>query len=425
MNHDSISNHDHDTIPDSDIIKGELRQSLKRKAVKQPNGRPSKLVCDETENVDEEIFFDTDYFNFTKAMYRAVRKGRPPLPRCLEDVNEVLKMAQEEPSFKGSVLVQYVSKDIVMFASEHSFKLMSSKDCTLLADGTFKFCPKFYKQLYTLHQYVAGVYTPTAFFLLKDKRFHTYRNMLNIIKMKLNVSNLDFDVQTFIVDFERSMLKAIADVLPGCKIRGCNFHLAQAWMKKIQRLGMSTLYQNKRSVTGKWLRHLFGFRMMKWELVPQAFEDYAKLAPPGLAKFLDYLRRTWMTEQSKFPPKLWAGAAQSNVPNTTNACESFHLHFGKLFNSPHPNIYVFLENLHDWAKLARWKARRSKPVIVKKPASIILDAFLFEVKHISVSTFLSRMATRLDPPRLLRSTRRRRAQAAKKPMWAPRERNRS
>ena len=126
----------------------------------------------------------------------------------------------------------------------------------MLADGTFKFCPKFYKQLYTLHQYVAGVYTPTAFFLLKNKRFHT------------------------------------------------------------------------------------------WVLVPQAFEDYAKLAPSGLAKFLDYLRRTWMAEQSTFPPKLWAGAAQSNVPNTTHACESFHLHFGKLFNSPHPNIYVFFWKIY-------------------------------------------------------------------------------
>ena len=53
-----------------------------------------------------------------------------------------------------------------------------------------------------------------------------------------------------------------------------------------------------------------------------------------------------MTFESTYLPTLWA---LSNVEDrTTNACESFHAKFNKLFLEAHPNIFIFLRNLMDY-----------------------------------------------------------------------------
>ena len=70
------------------------------------------------------------------------------------------------------------------------------------------------------------------------------------------------------------------------------------------------------------------------------FEEFTSILPPELRDFADYLVDNYMTFESTYPPTLWAS---SNVEDrTTNACESFHAKFNKLFLEAHPNIFVFL-----------------------------------------------------------------------------------
>nr|CAD7585538.1 unnamed protein product [Timema genevievae] len=49
-------------------------------------------------------------------------------------------------------------------------------------------------------------------------------------------------------------------------------------------------------------------------------------------------------EQATFPPRIWA-ADSSDLWRITNACESFHSRFNSSCASPHPNIFVFVQNL--------------------------------------------------------------------------------
>lgn len=46
------------------------------------------------------------------------------------------------------------------------------------------------------------------------------------------------------VDLEKAMHSAIKHCLPLTEIRACQFHLAQAWYRKIQDLGMTQDYKN-------------------------------------------------------------------------------------------------------------------------------------------------------------------------------------
>lgn len=61
-------------------------------------------------------------------------------------------------------------------------------------------------------------------------------------------------------------------------------------------------------------------------------------------QYADYLTENYISEEARFPPKLWA-ANTSCMSRTTNACESFHSKFNTYCGSPHPNIHVFIKAL--------------------------------------------------------------------------------
>ena len=61
-------------------------------------------------------------------------------------------------------------------------------------------------------------------------------------------------------------------------------------------------------------------------------------------KFLDYVVKTYISEDSTYPPSVWA-SCDADEKRTTNCCESFHCHFGAQLYSSHPSIFDFLEQL--------------------------------------------------------------------------------
>jgi hypothetical protein len=73
---------------------------------------------------------------------------------------------------------------------------------------------------------------------------------------------------------------------------------------------------------------------------------YTSIAPIDIQvnTFCDYLINTCIDENATFPPYLWSSY---NIlgERTTNACEAFHSAFGKYFDPPHPNIFVFYKVL--------------------------------------------------------------------------------
>ena len=60
-------------------------------------------------------------------------------------------------------------------------------------------------------------------------------------------------VSSFMVDFETAMWKALAHVFPDLPVKGCVFHLTQAVWRKIQEVGLTTAYMERRR-THKFLR---------------------------------------------------------------------------------------------------------------------------------------------------------------------------
>lgn len=208
-------------------------------------------------------------------------------------------------------------------------------------DGTFEYCAKHFYQLYTLHGLVNTTYIPLLYVLLPNKTCDTYVTLLKKLK-EMGVSP-----SMFVVDFERAAHKAIKIVYPLSQIRGCKFHLGQAWFRKIQQIGLSVQYKDASDEIGKWLVYMFGLCFLSPEEVSDCFvEDFVAIKPDNkkLDEFCDYLVDTYISEESVFPPEMWARAS-SDLFQTTNACESFHAELNSNFYHHHPHIFSFIEVL--------------------------------------------------------------------------------
>jgi hypothetical protein len=117
--------------------------------------------------------------------------------------------------------------------------------------------------------------------------------------------------------------------------------------RKILQVGLSKEYRNPRSDIGKWLHHVFGLTFLHPDEVGDAFSFELSQDMPRderVIEFADYLTDNYISEDSNFPPYIWAECS-ADISRTTNCCESFHSKFKNYCLAYHPNIYVFIEAL--------------------------------------------------------------------------------
>ncbi|KAE9543797.1 hypothetical protein AGLY_002027, partial [Aphis glycines] len=184
---------------------------------------------------------------------------------------------------------------------------------------TFSYCPIFFLQLFTLHGFINNHYVPLVFCLLPDKKQETYFKVLSVITTKCNEYDLILIPKSIVIDFEIAIHNAVK----------------LSWYRKIQELGLIDDYKKN-----NWLKHTFGLMYLNPEDVSDCFVfDLISDMPDNhqYTQYTDYLLETYIHENSKFPPKIWACMTES-LCLTTNNCESFHSHFNQQFYKSHPNI---------------------------------------------------------------------------------------
>ena len=94
-------------------------------------------------------------------------------------------------------------------------------------DGTFKYCPKFFQQLHTIHGYKNGNYIPLVF-VTKQIRGNVFK-MFFFLNKTVQIWDFRLPLKSFILIFEESFMKVMRNYFPSILIKSCRFHLAQAW----------------------------------------------------------------------------------------------------------------------------------------------------------------------------------------------------
>ncbi|XP_050516141.1 uncharacterized protein LOC126891006 [Diabrotica virgifera virgifera] len=321
--------------------------ACKRKTESDIVEKPAKIIrsaIDKTDHVS--VLTCNDLKCIRENMYNQRRKTYPTIPRNAEEVHKFLSdFHNNYKTFKNEEFILYneCSQGIIVLGCKANLAVLAKSEI-LYMDGTFQYCTKFFKQLFTVHGYFDGHYIPLLFCLLKDKCELTYKLCLQEVKNLCSEHNLLLRPTKIVLDFETAIHNAVKYVWTDIIIHGCRFHLTQSWWRKIQSLGLSCEYKDKSSDIGKWLRLCFGMVLLDKNIVSDFFVFEMMEVTPNdtrVIQFADYLTDHYISEESKFPPNIWADAS-AELNQTTNACESFHSHFNNSFHYCSPSIFDFM-----------------------------------------------------------------------------------
>uniref|UniRef100_A0A8D8WDT8 MULE transposase domain-containing protein n=1 Tax=Cacopsylla melanoneura TaxID=428564 RepID=A0A8D8WDT8_9HEMI len=139
------------------------------------------------------------------------------------------------------LLVNDEETKIIMFSTVSNLQLLCDSQRVFM-DGTFKSCPKFYFQVFTLLGLKNNVYIPLVFLLLPGKTKSIYKQAFQHVKSQCSsLVGKEFYPSEVFADFELAIHGAIQDVWSDVIRRGCRFHLGQCWWRKIQTSGLANI----------------------------------------------------------------------------------------------------------------------------------------------------------------------------------------
>ena len=350
------NDHDHAGVSFLSMARNVVKHQVKTSATEKPTEKPVKLMHAAYEGM-ERLISDQDLKQMRKTINRQRLKTRPPLPRNLADTFESLRNIQEKNenmdldtdlAFPNLTIHIDDDESLAMLYTAESLRALCDQDRARpniqLADGTFKYSPKYFEQVYTIHTTDRNKNMPGVYFLLKRKDTPTYLKMFRELISKCDQLGHPLDIRKFVLDFEPAVLNACKFFFPNVSHRFCQFHYGQAVSKKLrgcrQMLTRSD-YNN--------LRMCISLSSLPTGSVYESFKEIKALLRGQAKGFIKYMETTYITPRSKFQPEFWAGCITAEEGHTTsNICESFHTHFARLFGNGnyHPNIYTFIDNLN-------------------------------------------------------------------------------
>jgi len=244
LKYKKIHNH---VIDIASVRAKEVLQDMKEKATTTQR-TTNEVVADSTAGLEPSVAGALSDFNLLK---RTVQRKRqivnhaPANPQNIQELdipeqyrttltnqefllfdsrehdNELLNEGEDEESEEHGVYLIFATRTNLqrLSQSQHWF-----------ADGTFKSCPKLFKQLYTIHCVQHQTVLPSVFILMTNRRKATYQRIFETLKdLQQNLNPV-----SILTDFEQAAFNAFKQSFPNSVHRGCFFHLTQNIWRKVQ-----------------------------------------------------------------------------------------------------------------------------------------------------------------------------------------------
>ena len=227
-------------MADDTLARQFISNKAKSETTEDPSARTNKIVRKVVRKAPSQIRINLRREDLNRARrnsYASRWNAHPQLPQNIEETQEAIgSMDLKTADGENLVLVNCQDKKISIFGTLNNLKFLCTM-LTLFVDGTFSYCPKFFKQLFTIFGIKNGIYIPLVFCLLPSKNTEDYSGAFSLIKQKCVELGVAFRPTKIVVDYEAAIHLAIKQHWLFAEITGCRFHLAQAWFRKIQELG--------------------------------------------------------------------------------------------------------------------------------------------------------------------------------------------
>ncbi|KAL4153787.1 hypothetical protein QTP88_001620 [Uroleucon formosanum] len=208
--------HTHESIDTNIIVRQKISNGIKRKGLDYITDRPSKLIKLEIANNVEAASTLTckDTKLIRDSISRECLRNLPKLPKSILEVHEYINNTKPITVKDEYFIITNDPLDhIIIFSCDSNLNFMCDSP-TLYVDGTFKYCAKFFHQLFSIHAYRNGVFVPVVFCLLPNKNKDTYTAIWEILLEKCQSLNKCLQPRTLVIDFETSIHSSVKDIFP-------------------------------------------------------------------------------------------------------------------------------------------------------------------------------------------------------------------
>ena len=274
----------------------------------------------------------------------------------------------------------------ILFKSKHIF-----------IDGTFSVCPPFFDQVFTIHgvhhehsefsfysfvhvcEISLLVVVPCVIALLPGRSATIYKQLFQLLDEQATDLKMTFEPEVITSDFETGLIKTIKQHVttffypsyliyislslyflkfPMGRHVGCFFHYTQSIHRKIQKLGLSTIYKDDEKARSI-CQQLMALALLPLDKVELAFQSLAANHPESLDDLFEYFETFWMETTSI---DLWNvfelktrtnNNAEGNCSCTSPLRHSsigllgWHNRFAHRIDKKHPNIWHFIRVLQE------------------------------------------------------------------------------
>ena len=192
---------------------------------------------------------------------------------------------------------------------------------------------------------------------MEHKSQDAYEELFNVIDRHCSSAGVEADPTVVVTDFEIAAMQAVRAVFGEEVVtKGCFFHLTQATWRKIQELGLASLYKTDPEFK-LFCGMMDGLAFVPTNQVVPAMAHLRSIMPSTAFELVKYFDETYVngTERvtksgsrnvpPRFPPIIWNvnQATVEGSDRTNNLSEAWNVYLLHLVGHKHPTIWRLIE----------------------------------------------------------------------------------
>ena len=223
---------------------------------------------------------------------------------------------------------------------------------------------------------------PFVYTFMTKRSKAMYEALLNtLVDKAVELYGIDLKPRNVSTDFERAAITAFNNVFPGVMVTGCHFHLGQSVLRKVNQLGLKSLYIADPEFA-LHVRMLYGMAYLPATEIIDALEIVRTTMPAAGQPVVDYFDKTYVNgpvirtttanenvhTPPMFPPNMWsvANRFESELP-TSNHVEAWHRRLQTIIVTDHPSFYTCLHKLRQEQRHTELAIQRADEGFRPKP----------------------------------------------------------